>query len=518
VGVGRGRPERSPRARALGRLARVAVAAGLASLVAIAPVAASTGPRIIRNIEPGAGSSEASSYAPIGNGVVLFVAFQEATGWELWRSDGTKAGTRLVKDIALGPASSEPSLAPVQLGRFHYFAATTAAKGTELWRTDGTTAGTTRVKDINPGAGSSSPSNLTRLGQRIYFYADDGEHGNELWGTDGTKAGTQLVKDINPDGDSQWCCMEVLGDTLIFAADDGTAGIEPWRSRGSAKSTFRLADINPGSGDSYGPADSMILDGQLIFSARDGLWRTDGTKQGTVMIKDLVDAYDFSRVGTKVVFMGSLAKPRDRELWVTDGTEGGTQLLKDINDSIGSQPRFWLDRAIDGAALFQADDGVHGMELWRTDGTPEGTELVKDINATAPGADSSDGASFRIRVGRWLYFVADDGVRGEELWRSDGTASGTTLVKDIRGGSASSQVSLYDDATIAGITYFVAERPATGRELWRTNGRPSGTTLVKDIRLGSDASDPYDLTATGGRLFFTANDGTRGQEPWLFIP
>ena len=114
--------------------------------------------------------------------------------------------------------------------------------------------------------------------------------------------------------------------------------------------------------------------------------------------------------------------------------------------------------------------------------------------------------------------MADDGVNGQELWRSDGTASGTTLVRDIRAGSAASELSLYDDATIDGITYLVASRPATGRELWRTNGRPKGTYLVKDIRPGADSADPYDLTAIGSRLIMTADDGTRGREPWLFIP
>lgn len=514
---GRGAARRTPVHRFV-RLAVAAAAALAVAMVAIAPAAGSTGPRILRDIEAGAGTSGAGSFTSIGGGIVLFVAGDAVHGQELWRTDGTRSGTRLVKDIASGSASSDPSLPPVRLGRYLYFAARTPNKGTELWRTDGTSAGTTRVKDINPGAASADPQNLTRMGTRIYFYADDGTHGRELWRTDGTAAGTRLVKDINPSGDSDWCCMRVLGDTLIFAADDGTAGIEPWRSRGTADSTFRLADIAAGPSDSYGPSDAVVLDGAMLFGARDGLWRTNGTTAGTVRIGDLVDAYQLVRVGPRVVFMGSLASPRDRELWVTDGTEDGTQVLVDINTSGGSQPRFWLGKALNGFALFQADDGVNGNELWRTDGTPEGTKLVKDINATAPGADSSDGSGYRIRAGKWLYFVADDGVHGEEVWRSDGTTSGTSLVRDIHVGAAGSDVTLENDATIDGITYFVASRPATGRELWRTNGRPNGTSLVKDIRTGSGSSDPSDLVVVAKRLVFAADDGTRGQEPWVFIP
>ena len=366
--AGIGRHPTGPRRTHVGlrRLSTVAVTALVAALVAVAPAAASTGPRIIRDIQQGAGSSEPDSYSHITSGTVLFAASDSVHGRELWRSDGTKAGTRLVKDIASGVTSSNPDMAPAQLGRYHYFAASTPSKGTELWRTDGTAAGTTRVKDIRAGAGSSDPQNLVRVGARIYFYADDGTHGIEDWQTDGTASGTQLVEDINPSGDSMWCCLRALGDTLIFAADDGTAEIEPWRSRGTAQSTFRLADIATGPADSYGPSDAMVLDGQMLFSADDGLWRTDGTKAGTVKVKDLVDAYYFSRVGTKIVFMGSLASPRDRELWVTDGTPDGTRLLKDIDPEGSSQPRFWHDRAINGVALFQADDGERGMELWRT--------------------------------------------------------------------------------------------------------------------------------------------------------
>lgn len=143
---------------------------------------------------------------------------------------------------------------------------------------------------------------------------------------------------------------------------------------------------------------------------------------------------------------------------------------------------------------------------------------MKDINATAPGASSSEGTGARTRVGRWLYFVADDGVSGHELWRSDGTTAGTTLVRDIRVGDNSSAPKLSDHASIDGITYFKATRPATGYELWRTNGKRKGTWLVRDINEGAGSSDPSELLAVGKRIFLAANDGTRGTEPWILIP
>ena len=59
--------------------------------------------------------------------------------------------------------------------------------------------------------------------------------------------------------------------------------------------------------------------------------------------------------------------------------------------------------------------------------------LVKDIN---PFGSS---APFSLRsVNGTLFFSANDGISGHELWRSNGTRAGTALVKDINPGSAGS--------------------------------------------------------------------------------
>ncbi|MDA9176184.1 hypothetical protein N9O95_03760 [Alphaproteobacteria bacterium] len=66
-----------------------------------------------------------------------------------------------------------------------------------------------------------------------------------------------------------------------------------------------------------------------------------------------------------------------------------------------------------------------------------------------------------------LYFSADDGINGEELWVTDGTSSGTVMLEDINVGSGSS-TPIYglDMAELNGKVYFGANDDINGVELW----------------------------------------------------
>jgi uncharacterized repeat protein (TIGR01451 family) len=156
---------------------------------------------------------------------------------------------------------------------------------------------------------------------------------------------------------------------------------------------------------------------------------------------------------------------------------------------------------VNGTLFFNARDGSSGHELWKSDGTAAGTVLVKDIN---PGSGGSDPRNLTA-VNGMLFFRADDDSSGYELWKSDGTAAGTVMVKDINPRYLT---------VMNGTLFFTADDGGSGRELWKSDGTEAGTVRVKDINPGSDPSDPVGLIAVNDVLFFSADDGSNGRELW----
>lgn len=310
-----------------------------------------------------------------------------------------------------------------------------------------------------------------------------------------------------------------------------------------AQTVKLLIDIEPGQKDS-GVLYLTPTQNKAFFVAGNSqyggeLWVTDGTKNGTKMVTDLTKGPLSSKyihiiaAARKGVFFAFDDGEHGRELYWSDGTEKGTYLLADIN--AGKSHSLWgcsQGATLNDILYFIANDGVHGGELWKTDGTPEGTLLVKDINPGPIGAFKDECASLKVVNGA-ILFVATNGKSGYELWRSDGTATGTVLLKDINksqqktniaeilepvssrnnqptfqiksvssgvNGSDPQQLTLAKD-----LLYFTADDSLHGREVWRTDGTLIGTFMLKDVLVGPKSSNPQSLILDQDKLYFEAD-------------
>lgn len=184
-------------------------------------------------------------------------------------------------------------------------------------------------------------------------------------------------------------------------------------------------------------------------------------------------------------------------------------LLKDVNGGINSSEISSI-QVYNGFVYFGADDGVHGLELWKSDGTTDGTVMVADIN-TGTESSMTSNPNFTVYNGE-LYFRANDGSTGLEVWKTNGTELGTQLVKDINPGTNySTPAGFYE---FNNYLYFGADDGVNGRELWRTDGTEVGTVLLEDINAGTGSSSPASFYHFNNSLLFSANDGSTGTELW----
>jgi ELWxxDGT repeat protein len=298
--------------------------------------------------------------------------------------------------------------------------------------------------------------------------------------TTGILSAQVLLKDLSPTYSGSPTGFTALNETkFVFAAytidDSGSAkGTELCISNGTAEGTHLLKDINKGGSlsDAFPPKIAQMIqykNNLVLFEASD-------SEHGL-------------------------------ELWKTDGTEEGTTMVKDIQPGGG---RSYVDnfRKMNGLIYFTADTDTHGNELWVTDGTEEGTKMVKDIN---PG-DGHGISKDLVLIDTVLYFQGNDGTTGYDLWRSNGTEEGTYMIKNMNGSENSSPHSF---AKLGDYVYFGALDDA-GFEVYRTSGEVGSVELVADINDGTGSSNPKEFTAWNNKLFFSASSGGHGNELYVY--
>ena len=173
-----------------------------------------------------------------------------------------------------------------------------------------------------------------------------------------------------------------------------------------------------------------------------------------------------------------------------------------------------LFEEFNGKLYFFATTAAAGQELWSYDGVT--ATLAADIllgnGSSLAGGESGWPSGFTEFDGK-LYFVANDGVNGAELWNYDGTNA--ALAADINVGSGSSYAGVGHSAVYNGKLYFSADDGMNGSELWSYDG--SNAELVAEIHQGPSGSSPKKFTVFGGKLYFWAEeDAVNGYELWSY--
>lgn len=421
-------------------------------------------PQLVQDINQGVNSSSPLALTNV-NGTLFFYANNGINGYELWKSDGTNVGTFMLKDIYPGNSIYFQNYLININGTLFFDAWDGTNNG--LWKSDGTDNGTVLIKKLQ------SITGLTNVNGTLFFFASDNtnEYGYELWKSDGTENGTIMVKDINLGINGSGPSFPIYGNLAInnifyFKANDGVHGVELWKSDGTVQGTTIVKDLNIGNSDSN--INNLInVDGTLYFTATDGvnqgLWKCDGSANGTGFVTSKF--YNFINVNSTLYSL-YYAGPNGTELWKSDGTSSGTVLVKAFNNHLY---------------------GGYSLNLINVDGT-----LFLTTAVISP----------------------ETNIQSFGLWKSDGTINGTILLADFPSDPLSFTGWKFNLTNVDGILYFIAKNATNGMELWKSDGTISGTTVVSDINVGVNSSNPSSLTTVNGDLFFTADDGINGVELW----
>jgi len=569
-------------------------------------------PVLVKDIRLGLPDSGIANLTPIGN-VVYFSANDGVHGNELWKSDGTEAGTVMVQDVWSGVQSSNPQ-SFVNLNGVLFFSADDGNVGRELWKSDPNEAqptviirdiaqvgpnGTTDVKQ------NSIPHNLTAFNGKVYFAANDGLTGDELWVTDGTFLGTRRVVDLNTEltssGDSTKSAypgsLTVMNGALYFIATNtfsqfGETDFELYRMQANESvnlvrqintlaSFWQTAPTTPvtpefpngqqffkSNGDSflatsatYSPVGErtnfsnnqlFVSNNRLYFAADNGsngatglsgsafntfgpytpnfeIWSSDGTSGNTIQLTDLTIPQALSSNPTKLTTVVNPSNTAQSRVYFTyldpktgrfnlaytqtSTTEVGRQgTTFDVGVSFAAD--ITTPVAMGGRLYFFASDTQRGNELWVSDGTVAGTTVVQDVFA---GTTGSSGSQLVATTNR-LFWVAQSGASNLELWSSDGTVGNATALTNIAGTPDHQGLTVVGNNvyfTLFDPTPAAGALPAIQRRLWLSDGTAAGTRLAVTSAAAAVPANPTgpfgplnpaNLVAVNGQIFFTSGN------------
>ena len=381
--------------------------------------------------------------------------------------------------------------------------------GTPLYSASGSGA-----KLVYPFSGNQFVSSLVPFGSGLLIIA-----GRTVWRSNGTRSGTKALATLpGPRTFGSFAYPSAIVPAGSHAFIVGSEQI--WITNGTAAGTHKvisLPQIYTGWGDA---ASHATISGTLYFSARDGkhgmeLWKTDGTAGGTHMVKDLnpgpQGSYpgEFSAAGSDLYFLTNCQRNGWKtgwKLYVTRGTASTTHLLhsfpgtsREPLEASETAPHDFFPYGQE--VLFSSGVNPGNGELWRSDGTPSGTRILAHVH---PGPSNWLTNEFTVMNNK-AYFIGASGSKPTALWVSNGTTAGTHEAVSLNA---------YDNLVSgAGRLYFLGSKGTT-TSIWSSDGTPPGTHAISSFADKNVSGVAPGLILSGHSLYFIAQMNSARDRLW----
>ena len=456
-----------------------------------------------------------------------FTIYDDTGFLNIWSTDGTIDGTELFKIIGANSNSKWISGLTVMGDNLYYVVSSLGnIVENQIWKTNGTSEGTVLVKAITTPRMKGFVFLIVPTINKLFFTIPESS-GLGLWCSDGTASGTLQLLTYNPSNLFQMPILGSLEDKILFnGTTNNSSGL--WVSDGSIAGTQLLRNMSPNTITECINYNNKLYFWAEDSNHKNQLWSSDGTSINTQIAINSFGSQNLITSQSKLKFVvdGFLYltayEGTNHRLLKTDGTNNILEIVKDKDNkkftfNFFQSPSLW---ATPNKLYFINKDEQHGKELWATDGSSTNAFVLKDINQSTNNAIPY--GSFRSTVlNHKLYFTAQESVAGRtELWTSDGTSLNTVKVKDrlpnfsrefpqFTGKTETMIDTLNNNIVFSGIDSL------KGEELWLSNGTNTGTRIVKDINDGLGSSSPNNPLRLKNKLFFNANDGIHGREMWV---
>lgn len=300
---------------------------------------------------------------------------------------------------------------------------------------------------------------------------------------------------------------------LYFAADDATYGAELWSTNGTPEDVNLVGDTNAGTSDGlhYG-IKSAVLNNELYFIANTPydsmggeIWKANADGFGAEMVITFTGNISGLTTVNDEIFYITGAQDTGLHLWKTDGTQEGTTLVKDLDGMGGAS----YQGTINGKFIFTLGVQSSYSRMWRSDGTSEGTfYMTEPIDGNGSGGGGTDNLSQFITYDNNLYFVSR-----YHLFRTDGTAA--YIVNNVW--NAQTNTVQFSDVTVANnkMYFLFYSQDLKKISIYESNGTSSGTSLVYS-KTTNTYFYPSNLVVFGNNLRFTSANENGGTSLFSF--